>query len=76
MHPLQWQLKTHWLASLDDPVTPVFFTEECSCIRWWLQEERWNLGLPFQIPPSYLLFMDTLQMGWVAHLQDPTVAGT
>ena len=34
--PIQWQLRTHWSTSADDPAVPAPSMEECHlCIRWW-----------------------------------------
>ena len=52
-------------------------TLDCvGCLHWWLEGERWLLGVSLQVsPPFLLLFTDACLTGWGAHLLDLTVAG-
>ena len=60
--------------SSEDPAKPVPPSNECKqCIGWWLQEERWASGIPFQVPlPLLFLYTDMLMTNWGTHLQDLT----
>ena len=76
MHPLQWQLKSMWSAASGNPTKSFALLEECrESTGWWLQQERWSLGIPLQVPPPSLLYTNASMTCWGAHLQDLTPAG-
>ena len=55
MQSLQWQLNSHWCLAKDDPVTLVPMVLECfQCVKWWQQEEKWAVRVPFQMTPPSL----------------------
>ena len=65
MHSLQWQLRFHWSASLDDPVIPVPVLEECqtASVVGYRRRDRSREFLP---RCHSLLFSITLTLlGWV-----------
>ena len=77
MRPLQWQMKDHWSPVDGDPASPIHLSQDCvEAVRWWLQEDRWTLGVPLHVlPPSMSLYTDTYLSGWEAHLLDLTASG-
>ena len=65
MCPLQWCLKDHWSAMVDDPAVQIPLSQE------WLQDDRWVFGVPLQVPPlPLLLHTNTSLLSWGAHLLD------
>ena len=76
VHPLQWQLKSHWSLALDDPSVLVPMSQDyIMLVHWWLQEERWGSGVPLQMPPPSLLYTNTSMTGWGTYLLTRTAAG-
>ena len=73
MCPLQWQVKTHWSASSDDPAMPIYVGVPFVSDGDYRKENgvvRSQSKCPF-----YLLYTDALT-GWGAHLWDLSVVRT
>ena len=78
IRPLQIHLNKNWKQNKDSQQMKIQLTPEVKeAIKWWLEEERYNVGvrLETQIPQENI-YTDASMTGWGGHWNKVEVSGT